>query len=71
MQHLKEEFAQYTPDYVLDEIDYYFKKISVGKSDEFTLDNAISLVNLAIINCRITKEQGDEIKNRIRKIKNN
>ena len=41
----------------------------VGKSDVFTLDNAISLVNLAIINARISNEQGDIIKKKIKDIK--
>ena len=31
----------YTPDYVLDEVQYYFNKIEQGKNDCFTLDNAI------------------------------
>ena len=47
----------YTPDYVLDEVQYYFNKIEQGKNDCFTLDNAISLVNLAMISSRINKIQ--------------
>ena len=69
MEELKEQFPQYTPDYVLDEVAYYFQKIARGGSDVFTLDNAISLVNLAIMNNRINNEQGDIIKNQIRHIK--
>ena len=69
MEQLKEQFPIYTPDYVLDEVAYYFKKISNGKSDVFTLDNAISLVNLAIKNARISNEQGEIIKNKIKDIK--
>ena len=69
MEQLKEQFPIYTPDYVLDEVAYYFQKISNGKSDVFTLDNAISLVNLAIINARISNEQGDIIKKKIKDIK--
>lgn len=69
MEELKEQFPQYTPDYVLDEVAYYFQKIARGGSDVFTLDNAISLVNLAIMNNRISNEQGDIIKNQIRHIK--
>lgn len=69
MEELKEQFPQYTPDYVLDEVAYYFQKIARGVSDVFTLDNAISLVNLAIMNNRISNEQGDIIKNQIRHIK--
>lgn len=71
MEQLKEQFPAYTPDYVLDEVAYYFQKIARGGSDVFTLDNAISLVNLAIVNARINKEQGNIIKDKIREIKNN
>lgn len=70
MEELKEHFPKYTPDYVLDEVAYYFQKIARGGSDVFTLDNAISLVNLAIMNNRISNEQGDIIKNQIRDMKN-
>lgn len=70
MEQLKEQFPTYTPDYVLDEVAYYFQKIARGGSDAFTLDNAISLVNLAIMNNRISNEQGDIIKNQIRDMKN-
>ena len=50
MYEALEMLPEYTPDYVVDEIAYYSKKISSGKSDVFTLDNAILLVNLAVIN---------------------
>ena len=69
MEQLKEQFPVYTPDYVLDEVAYYFQKIARGGSDVFTLDNAISLVNLAIVNERINDEQGNIIKDKIREIK--
>lgn len=69
MEQTNVEFPSYTPDYVLDEINYYFKKIKSGKSDVFTLDNAITLVNLAVINARISKEQGTVIKNKIKEMK--
>lgn len=69
MEQLKEQFPTYTPDYVLDEVAYYFQKIARGGSDLFTLDNAISLDNLAIANARINKEQGNIIKDKIREIK--
>lgn len=69
MEQLKEQFPIYTPDYVLDEVAYYFQKIARGGSDVFTLNNAISLVNLAIVNSRIDKEQGNIIKDKIREIK--
>ena len=59
----------YTPDYVLDEVKYYFDKTSQGKPDCFTLDNVISLVNLALANNRVTKEQAEMIKDAIRKIR--
>lgn len=71
MEQLKEQFPAYTPEYVLDEVAYYFQKIARGGSDVFTLDNAISLVNLAIVNARINKEQGNIIKEKIREIKTN
>lgn len=71
MEQLKEQFPTYTPNYVLDEVAYYFQKIARGGTDAFTLDNAISLVNLAIMNHRISREQGDIIKNQILGIKNN
>ena len=61
--------SDYTPDYVLDEVQYYFNKIEQGKNDCFTLDNAISLVNLAMISSRINKIQGNIIKERIKSIK--
>ena len=46
------------------------EKILSGKSDVFTLDNAISLVNLAFVSCRINKQQANKIKLIIKKIKN-
>ena len=70
MEQINVEFPSYTPDYVLDEINYYLKKIKSGKSDVFTLDNAITLVNLAVVNEGITKEQGNIIKRLIRNLKN-
>ena len=60
---------KYTPDYVVDEVQYYFDKISQNKTDCFTLDNAISLVNLAKLNNRVDEEQAKAIKETIRKIK--
>lgn len=69
MEQLKEQFPIYTPDYVLDEVAYYFQKIERGGSDVFTLDNAISLVNLAMRNGRVNNEQANIIKEKIRKIK--
>lgn len=69
MEQLKGQFPVYTPDYVLDEVAYFFQKIVRGGSDVFTLDNAISLVNLAIVNDRINDEQGNIIKDKIRDIK--
>lgn len=70
MEQLIEIFPSYTSDYVLDEVKYYYEKILSGKSDVFTLDNAISLVNLAFVSCRINREQANEIKQIIKKIKN-
>ena len=69
MEQLMEKFPAYTPDYVLDEVEYYYQKILNGKSDVFTLDNAISLVNLAFVCKRINKEQANEIKLIIKNIK--
>ena len=69
MEQLMEKFPSYTPDYVLDEVEYYYQKIRQNKNDCFTLENAISLVNLAKVNKRITKKQAETIKMAIRKIK--
>lgn len=69
MEKWREQFEAYTPDYVIDEIDYYFQKIENGKSDVFTLENAKALVNLAVVSSRITKEQGQVIKDKINYIK--
>lgn len=69
MEQLMEKFPAYTPDYVLDEVEYYYQKILNGKSDVFTLDNARSLVNLAFVCKRINKEQANEIKLIIKNIK--
>ncbi len=60
---------KYTPNYVVDEVQYYFDKINAGKNDCFTLDNAIGLVNLAKANHRIDDEQAKNIKEKIKKIK--
>lgn len=60
---------EYTPNYVIDEVQYYFNKINAGKNDCFTLDNAIKLVNLARLNNRVDDEQTKNIKEIIRKIK--
>ena len=62
---------EYTPYYIMDEVQHYFNKINAGKSDCFTLDNAISLVNLSKSNNGVTEEQAQKIKESIRKIKNN
>lgn len=61
----------YTPAYIVDEVQYYFNKINIGKNDCFTLDNAIALVNMAKINKGINHEQAQNIKEIIRNIKNN
>ena len=60
---------EYTPYYIMDEVQHYFNKINAGKSDCFTLDNAILLVNMARINNRVNDEQANNIKESIRKIK--
>lgn len=60
---------EYTPFYIMDEVQHYFNKINAGKSDCFTLDNAILLVNMARVNNRVNDEQAEEIKKAIRKIK--
>ena len=60
---------EYTPYYIMDEVQHYFDKINAGKNDCFTLDNAISLVNMAKFNNRVNDEQAEEIKKAIRKIK--
>lgn len=61
---------EYTPYYIMDEVQHYFNKINAGKSDCFTLDNAIGLVNMARMSKRIEDEQAENIKMSIRKIKN-
>ena len=60
---------EYTPYYIMDEVQHYFNKINADKSDCYTLDNAIGLVNVARFNNRINDEQAEEIKKTIRKIK--
>lgn len=60
---------EYTPYYIMDEVQHYFDKINADKNDCFTLDNAISLVNMAKYNNRVNDEQAEEIKKAIRKIK--
>ena len=45
---------------------HYFNKINAGKNDCFTLDNEISLVNMAKFNNRVNEEQAEEI-NKIRR----
>lgn len=60
---------EYTPYYIMDEVQHYFNKINAGKNDCFTLDNAISLVNMAKFNNRVNDEEAEEIKKAIRKIK--
>lgn len=69
MNEVLKMLPQYTPDYVIDEIEYYFEKINHNKYDLFTLNNAISLVNLAKMNKRVTEEQAIKIKEIIKKIK--
>lgn len=69
MNEVLKMLPQYTPDYVIDEIEYYFEKINHNKNDLFTLNNAISLVNLAKMNKRVTEEQAIKIKEIIKKIK--
>jgi len=64
-----DKLPNYTPDYVVDEVKYHFDKISEGKNDIFTLENAISLVNLAKVNNRVTEEQAKEIKRVISEMK--
>ena len=60
---------EYTPYYIMDEVQHYFNKINADKSDCFTLDNAIGLVNVARFNNRVNDEQANNIKKSIRKIK--
>lgn len=61
---------EYTPYYIMDEVQHYFNKINAGKSDCFTLDNAIGLVNMARMSNRVDDKQAQNIKESIRKIKN-
>ena len=71
MNEAKNVLPEYTPDYVVDEVQYYFNKTGQGKPDCFTLDNAMLLVNMAKANHRIDDEQAKNIKDAIRKIKKN
>lgn len=64
-----EILPQYTPDYVIDEMKYYLDKKRENKSGIFTFENAMSLVNLAKVNKRITSEQAKNIKRILKKIK--
>lgn len=66
-----EKLPDYTPDYVVDELKYYFEKKSRGNSAICTFENVLALVNLAKVNNRITKEQADNIKKILNEIKNN
>ena len=61
---------EYTPYYIMDEVQHYFNKINAGKNDCFTLDNAIGLVNMARMSNRVDDKQAQNIKESIRKIKN-
>ena len=60
---------EYTPYYIMDEVQHYFNKINAGKNDCFTLDNAILLVNMARVNNRVNDEKAEENKKAIIKIK--
>lgn len=60
---------EYTPYYIMDEVQHYYDKINAGKNDCFTLDNAILLVNLSKANNGINDVQAEEIKESIIKIK--
>lgn len=60
---------EYTPYYIMDEVQHYYDKINAGKNDFFTLDNAILLVNLSKANNGINDVQAEEIKESIIKIK--
>ena len=60
---------EYTPYYIMDEVQHYFDKINTGKNDCFTLENAICLVNMAKFSNRVNDKQTEEIKKSIRKIK--
>lgn len=63
------KLPQYTPDYVIDEMKYYLDKKKEKKSGIFTFENAMSLVNLAKANKRITSKQAKKIKNVLNEIK--
>lgn len=60
---------EYTPYYIMDEVQYYFDKTNTGKNDCFTLENVICLVNMAKFSNRVNDKQTEEIKKSIRKIK--
>ena len=61
---------EYTPDYVIDEMKIYFEKKTKRKiSSICTFENALSLVNLARVNKRITSKQAKNIKRILREIR--
>ena len=55
---------------VVNDRNHIIKDIRI-EFDVFNLDNAISLVNLAVVSSRISKEQGKVIRNQIQNIRNN
>lgn len=60
-----EKFNFNIPYYILDEITEYIEFNSKGKLKVLNIDNIKALLNLAVINKRITKEQAQEIEKEI------
>ena len=51
------------PQYITEEIDQYIKDCENGKFKCMKRENIKSLIGLAVVNNRITKEQGNYLKN--------
>jgi hypothetical protein len=58
---MEENIESIIPDYIKDEIEKYKWKKKNGNSGVATYDNIKSLLGLAIMNKRITREQADQI----------
>lgn len=62
-------FPEYTPNYILDEIEIYINKKRKGKIGIATFDNILSLIRLALLTNRINEEQANRLKETIIKLK--
>ncbi len=69
MESELDKLPKYTPDYVIDEMKYYYEKKSRGNTAVCTFDNVLALVNLARVNNRISGRQARNIKRILNEIK--